>query len=261
MRKKLIVLVLVLLVVGALTVELRALEELSGREIMRKVYQRDTGENRQATMEMILVNRHGDERRREIRQFERDFGEVEKTIMFFTAPADVRNTSFMNWSYTDGSNDDQWLYLPALGRVRRIASDNKNDSFMGSDFTYEDMAQRDIDDDKHELITTEEINGQKHYVVESIPQDEDSDYSKTITWVDAENWLGRKKEFYDQDEKLLKVLTNQQYEEIQGILTVIQAEMHDIQDNHKTIMRTKDIDYDNTISETEFTERKMRRGL
>ena len=104
--------------------------------------------------------------------------------MFFQSPADVRNTSFMNWSYDKaGKDDDQWIYLPALKKVKRISSDSKSDYFMGSDFTYDDLGDRKLEDDTHKLLREEALDGIDYYVVESVPVDEDYMYSKTITWI------------------------------------------------------------------------------
>ncbi|HPE43823.1 MAG TPA: outer membrane lipoprotein-sorting protein, partial [Bacteroidales bacterium] len=95
--------------------------QMNGQEIMEAVYNNPSGENIQGQLEMRLINKQGDTRVRELQQFIKDEGEVEKTIMFFLSPADVRNTSFMNWSYNDGRDDDQWIYLPALEKVKRIS--------------------------------------------------------------------------------------------------------------------------------------------
>src|SRR6056297_1787457 len=176
-------------------------EQWSGLEIMQKVYTRPTGEDRTGQLTMILINSAGDKRVREIKQFEKDFGDLEKKIMFFLSPADVRNTSFMNWSYDDESkDDDQWIYLPALQQVKRISSDSQDDYFMGSDFTYDDLGERHPNEDTHKLLRTETRNGEACYVVESTPKEDGYMYSKTVTWVIRNKWIGLKKEFYDEDE-------------------------------------------------------------
>jgi hypothetical protein len=159
-----------------------AAQELTGREIINKAYNLPTGEDQTSNLTMTLINKGGSERVRKIKQFTKDFGDVEKSIMFFTAPADVKNTSFMNWTYDDpDKSDDQWIYLPALKKVKRISSDSKSDYFMGSDFTYDDLGDRKLDDDTHTLLREETIDGIDYYVVESIPKDEDYMYSKTVT--------------------------------------------------------------------------------
>jgi len=171
-------------IILALTINVFAQETLSGLEIIQKVYNRSTGNDQEGELTMTLINSRGDQRVREIKQFVKDFGEEEKKIMFFISPADVRNTSFMNWSYDEAErDDDQWIYLPALKKVKRISSDSKSDSFMGSDFTYDDLGDRHPSADEHKLLREEKLNGDDCYVVESIPKEEEYMYSRTVTWI------------------------------------------------------------------------------
>ena len=182
--------------------------------------------------------------------------------MFFTSPADVRNTSFMNWSYDEeGKDDDQWIYLPALKKVKRISSDSKSDYFMGSDFTYDDLGDRHPTEDSHKLLREEDVNGEACYVVESVPQDEDYMYSKTVTWIIKDKWIGLKKEFFDEDDELLKVLAVKKYEEIKEYWIILHTEMHNVQKDHTTKMELKNVEIDGGIADNKFTERMMRRGL
>ena len=256
----------IIIAVGALVVLMTVLgtvsaAELSGEEIMEKVYNRETGDSRTSKLKMILINRHGAERIRELKQYEKDFGEVEKKIMFFISPADVRNTSFMNWTYDSEQSDDQWIFLPALNKVKRISSENKSDYFMGSDFTYDDLGDRTLAEDKHKLIREDKVNGKAVYVVENIPVAEDDLYSRTVTYIWQDNWIGLKKEFYDQEGKLLKVLTVNQVEKIDGILTIVDNEMHNVQSEHKTIIKTSEVAYNTEVDEDLFSERMMKRGI
>ncbi|MEA1973387.1 MAG: outer membrane lipoprotein-sorting protein, partial [Candidatus Cloacimonadota bacterium] len=159
MKKFTIILMAVLMMGAALSAQ-----EITGLKIIENVYNRDTGEDQTADLTMSLINSRGDERVREIKQYLKDFGKMEKKIMFFVAPADVYNTSFMNWSYDeDGKDDDQWIYLPALKRVKRISSDSKSDYFMGSDFTYDDLGDRQPTADTHKLLREEAIEGEMCY--------------------------------------------------------------------------------------------------
>ncbi len=237
--------------------------EFTAQQIMENVYNRPEGKDRTSDLEMILVNKFGDQRIRIIRQFNADFGKVEKRIMFFLAPADVKQTCFMNWSYEEaGKDDDQWIYLPALKKVKRISSESKGDYFMGSDFTYDDLGDRHPNEDTHALLRTETIDGKDYYVVESVPKEEDSMYSKTITWVATDgSWIGLKKEFYDEDGELLKILSVDKVEQIQGYWTILNSTMHNVQKDHKTIMNLSKIKYDTGIKGSMFTERMMKRGL
>lgn len=260
MRNKIIIVVVVLLTLMTVLGTVSA-ADLNGEEIMEKVYNRETGDSRTSKLEMILINRHGAERVREIKQFEKDFSEVEKKIMFFISPADVRNTSFMNWSYDSEQSDDQWIFLPALNKVKRISSENKSDYFMGSDFTYDDLGDRTLAEDEHSLIGEDTIDAKDVYVVENIPVAENDLYSRTVTYVWKEKWIGLKKEFYDQEGELLKVLTVNKVEEIDGILTIVDTEMHNLQSDHKTILRTSGVEYNNELDENLFSERMMKRGI
>jgi len=237
-------------------------QKLTGLEIMQKVYNRPTGNDMEATLTMTLINSQGDKRVRVIKQFIRDFGSVEKKIMFFVSPADVKNTSFMNWSYDEeGKDDDQWIYLPALKKIKRISSDSKGDYFMGSDFTYDDLGDRKPSEDTHKILRTEKVNGLDCYVVESVPKDEDYMYSKTITWVVKDRWYGVKKEFYDEDGDLLKVLHLKKVKKIKGYWIIADVEMDNIQKNHKTRMQLSNIKIDTGIPASKFTTRMMKRGI
>lgn len=256
------VIMLTLLTGVLFSLSMFAQEKLTGRQIIENVYYRPTGDDATSDLTMTLINSRGDERVREIQQFSKDYGKEEKSIMFFLSPADVRNTSFMNWSYDEeGKDDDQWIYLPALKKVKRISSDSKSDYFMGSDFTYDDLGDRHPSEDTHKLLREEKINGEDCYVVESIPKEEDYMYSKTVTWVSKDKWIGLKKEFYDEDGDHLKNLTVEKYDKIDGFWVILHSEMHNIQKDHKTIMKLKNVKLNTGIDDGMFTERMMKRGI
>ncbi len=236
-------------------------QELTGREIVKRAYNLPSGEDQTSQLTMTLINKSGQTRVRKIQQYTKDFGDVEKSIMFFMSPADVKNTSFMNWSYDDDRDDDQWIYLPALKRVKRISSDSKSDYFMGSDFTYDDLGDRKLDADVHKLLREETIDGQACYVVESVSKDEDYMYSKTITWIRKDNFVGLKKEFYDEDGELLKILRIKEVKKISGFWVITHSEMNNVQNNHKTIIQLSNIKINTGVPASKFTERMMMRGI
>ncbi|MCD4828969.1 MAG: outer membrane lipoprotein-sorting protein [Candidatus Cloacimonetes bacterium] len=255
--KRIIALALFTLVIAGLSAQ-----DITGLQIIENVYNRPSGQDQAADLKMTLENSRGDQRIREIKQFLKDFGELEKKIMFFVSPADVYNTSFMNWSYEEnGRDDDQWIFLPALNRVKRISSDSKSDYFMGSDFTYDDMGDRRPGEDTHKLLRVDTIDGVDYYVVESVPLEEDYMYSRTVSWINGERWFGLKKEFYDEDGELLKILSVIEVQEINGYDIITISEMHNVQSDHKTRMVLTNVQVDTGVADSQFTERMMKRGL
>lgn len=237
-------------------------QDLTGFEVIQKIYNRPTGNDMTGDITMTIENSRGNQRIRIIKQFTKDFGDSEKKIMFFLSPADVKNTSFMTWSYDDVSqNDDQWIYLPALKKVKRISSDSKGDYFMGSDFTYDDLGDRHPTEDTHRILREEVVDGNQTIVVESTPKDEDYMYSSTVTWVVKGSWIGLKKEFYDEDGELLKILTVEDQKRIGDVIILTNVKMTNVQNNQFTIMELSDVEINKGIPNNTFTERLMKRGL
>ncbi|MCK5852224.1 outer membrane lipoprotein-sorting protein [bacterium] len=253
--KSIIVTTLVLLA------SLSANTPLTGTQIIEKSYNRANADDQTAMLTMTLTNKNGQTRVRKIQQFSKDMGDKEKSIMFFVSPADVKNTSFMNWTYDSNKSDDQWIYLPALKKIKRISSDSKSDYFMGSDFTYDDLGGRKINADVHTLLREETVNDKECYLVESKSRDEDYMYSKTITWIDKVTFIGVKKEFYDEDEELLKILEIKKVEKLSNLYIITHSEMKNMQKDHSTTITLNNVNINSGISEGKFTERMMTRGI
>ncbi len=252
----------VLILTTTLSMHSYGQKKISGLQIIRNVYNRSEGNNMKSKLTMSLINSRGSKRVRELKRFTKDLGRMEKKIMIFMSPADVRNTAFMTWSY-DKSNrdDDQWIYLPALKKIKRISSDSKSDYFMGSDFTYDDLGDRHPSKDRHRLLREETLNGEECYVVESVPREKGYMYSRTITWVIKNKWIDLKKVFYDENNHLLKNLQRKKYRHIKGHWIILESEMQNVQKKHTTNMSLSDVSVDVGISNSMFTERRMRRGL
>lgn len=236
-------------------------EAQTAAEIADKVYTRPAPDDGESDMTMTLINSKGKKRVRSLHQFFKSYGDTEKKVMFFKAPADVKNTSFLNFSYDEaGKDDDQWLYLPALKKVKRISSSSKDNNFMGSDFTYEDMENKDPKDFNHTLVKEETINGQECYVLEITPKEENS-YSKQIAWVMKDKWIPAKMEFYDEDEELLKILEITEHEEIGGYWIVVSQTMTNVQKNHSTVIKLSDIKMNIDLGDGKFSQRAMKKGI
>ncbi len=237
-------------------------QDLSGLEVIQKVYDRPTGNDMTGDLIMTIENSRGNQRIRKIKQFVKTVKNGEKKIMFFLSPADVKNTSFMTWSYDEATkSDDQWIYLPALKKVKRISSDSKGDYFMGSDFTYDDLGDRHPSDDNHTILGEELIDGKKTIIIESVPKDEEYMYARTVTWVVKDSWIGLKKEFYDEDDELLKILTVDGQKAFGDVIILTKVKMNNVQKNQFTIMAFSDVKIDQGIPNNKFTERIMKRGI
>jgi outer membrane lipoprotein-sorting protein len=255
MNKLTLVLSFVLISISSITTAQTA------KEIAYLVYNKKSPLNGESDMTMTLINKKGNERVRVLHQYFIDLDEVEKQLMFFKSPADVKNTAFMNFTYNEeGKNDDQWLYLPALKKVKRISNSNKDNDFMGSDFTYEDMEKRSPERDAHTLLATEMFNGEEVWLLEAVPVEEEQ-YSKKIAWISKDKLSPLKIDFYDEDEELLKTLTIKEIKKIDGFWIVKGQEMYNHQKNHTTKIDLTNIVINSGVLPSKFTQREMQKGL
>ena len=176
--------------------------------------------------------------------------------MFFHRPPDVRDLAFLVWKYP-GRDDDRWLYVPALKLVRRIAASDKHTSFVGSDFSYEDVSGREPEDDSHKLLREEPVGGREAYVVESVPK-EPADFSRKLSWIDKTMWLPLKEEYYDRRGDLARVYTAEEVKEVQGFWTAVKRTMKNVQSGHRTDVVLDDLRYNLKLSPDLFSERALR---
>jgi len=182
------------LVLLTLFVPLAFADDPKARVIMEKVDARDDGDNQTSNMEMILIDKRGNQRVRKLASFSKDKGEDTYRLMFFQRPADVKDTAFLTWDYDDPDrDDDQWLYLPALRKTKRIASSDKSGSFMGSDLTYADMTDRNLADYNFFFKKEMEVKGHKAWLIESIPRSKkvvkETGYTKSLLIVRQDNYF------------------------------------------------------------------------
>jgi len=179
-----------------------------------------------------------------------------KSILVFTGPADIRGMGLL--TVETGSGDDQRLYLPALGRVQRIAGSKRGERFAGSDFTYEDLGTRDPDQYDVEMLETTDDT----FVFEARPKDDDSEYSRIVLTVDSERYVIQRAEHFDRGGNLAKVLTATEFAEVaSGSWRANQLTMEDVQANRRTVLTFSDRDTGATLSDGLFTERQLQRGL
>jgi len=271
MKKKIKIIsicLMTLFIVGSLNMTAVAID---GREIMERVDNRDTGDSRHALMGMDLIDANGDVRPRVLEvwsqkvDFEKD---LNHNIIIIHEPSSIKNTRFLQ-KENDGEDDDQWIYLPDLGRVRRISGGQGGDSFMGSDFTYDDLKSREIDDFEYKLLKEEEYNDYETYVVEAIPKNPaEEQYAKTISWITKEHYIPVKIEMYDKDSKELykEMKIKSDIEKIDGIWTVFSTVMENLDSGHKTNLYVKKrdnnylLEYNVEINDKRFSQQFLKTG-
>ncbi|MCB4751072.1 MAG: outer membrane lipoprotein-sorting protein [Sulfurovum sp.] len=243
-------------------------DDARARMIMKKVDARDDGQTIQEDMQMILIDKSSKKRIRYLKSYSKDFGKDEYRILFFKSPADVKNTGFLTYDYDDSSkDDDQWLYLPALKKVKRIPTADKSGSFMGSDFSYFDMTDRDLEDYDFKLLKETKVRGKPAWVIEALPRNQrvvkESGYMKTIGIVRKDNYVvvrsisflkNGKKKYMD-----IAKLHKQNGVWVSDEMTMITKKGKRIL--HKTILKFKNIKVNKPLPDSIFTTRRLEKGI
>jgi outer membrane lipoprotein-sorting protein len=235
----------------------------TGREIMEKVVNKETWNDMTADLYLTIVDSKGGKREREIKSFMKKYSADEtKMLMFFLKPADVRGTSFLIVEHKD-RDDDRYLYLPALRRVKRILASGKGGSFMASDFSYYDIGKPKLEDFKYNLIGEEKLDGVPCYVIECLPVspqiEKDTGYSKIVRWVRKDNYMILKSDYYSRDGKKFKVLDVEKIEEIQNVLFATVMTMKDIISNRISRMEFRNIKVNTGLKDSLFSETSLDR--
>ena len=243
---------------------------LSGREIMEKVNDRDVGNRSISEMEMILIDKKGNKRVRKLKSYGLEQGKNSKSLMFFITPADVKNTGFLTYDYDEsGKEDDQWLFLPALRKTKRIAAGDKSGSFMGSDLNYSDMSSPDLDLYDYTLMKETEVKGNKVWQIKYVPKTkaeaEKSGYSKSVVFIRQDNYVMIRGVRWVYKKKRNKYLDVRKLEKIDGIWISTETHMTTKSGKktlHKTILKENNIKFNQAeVKEDLFTIRRMEKGL
>jgi hypothetical protein len=236
--------------------------EERGLAIAKETKTRDLGwGDMRADMKMILRNKQGQESLREIRikSLEQE-SDGDKSLTIFDRPRDVKGTAFLSFSHPVGA-DDQWLYLPALKRVKRISSRNKSGPFMGSEFAYEDLTSFEVEKYTYKYLGDEEINGLASFRVEQYPVDKFSGYTRRIVWIDQQEYRIQKVEFYDRKNSLLKTLSFDGYQQyLDKYWRAAQMQMVNHQSGKSTLLVWSDYSFGNGLSEADFNKNSLKRA-
>jgi hypothetical protein len=248
----------------------RAEEELTARDIMQRVIDRDTGNKSIMDMEMQLIDKNDKVRKREIRSFGMDQGEDDWGVMFFLSPADTKNTGFLTYDYyEDEKDDDQWLYLPALGKEKRIASNDKSSSFMGSDLTNADFIKRKTKNYDYELLSEDEIDGHPVWKIKSIPNNEkeikETGVLESIAWIRKDNYMSIQSVQRLEKKGRTKYFKAKEIEQVDGIWVAKELRVFTKKGkvkSHSTIIRFSNIQFNQeSVTEDMFTVRRLKKGL
>ncbi len=254
---------LTLLVLGLIwsSASLAESAEEKGLQIATAADERDSGwASMRAKMEMILEDRSGKTsiRKIETRQLEVD-GDGDKSLSLFKEPRDVAGTAMLTFSH-GLEPDDQWLYLPALRRVKRISSKNKSGPFMGSEFAFEDLGSQEIEKYTYKYLRDEPCGkGLSCYVSERYPQYENSGYRRQVTWIDQAEYRPYRIEFYDRKDTPLKTLEFSDYREYNGFWRAHQFRMENHQTGKKTILNWQDYELGVGLNERDFNQNALKR--
>jgi len=254
--KRISVLFFALLLTGA--VFLNAQNAASIMDSARNRFQMNTISTRSR---MVITAKNGSTSERIIDQYSKDGPNGARTVIVFQRPANVAGTRFLTMDNASGGSD-QWIFLPSLGRVRRISASESSGSFMGTDFSYDDISStdRDVSLDTHTLLREENLNGSPCYVIQSLPKDSAYQYSKTVSWIDKSSYLIYKSEMYNRRSELAKVMEMTNFKDVQGRLTPMKTSISTPGAGTSTTIYLDILKYDEPIPEAVFSTAYLETG-
>ena len=236
----------------------------SALAIMQKQRELHRAADEQETLAVKIVDRRGAIKKRRLMRYTATAPDgLSKVLVRFVAPRDIANTGLLIWEARNG-DDDQWLYLPGVKKVKRIAASGKKNRFLGTDFSFEDLRPEALAAHRYESAGSEAIDGQDCWIIEAVPATErqaaDSGYSKRRLWVRKDITQIVKREFYDAKGRLEKVQTDRRLVNVKGPLwRADEIEMHDVQSNGRTILTLEKRALDAGLKDSLFTETELAR--
>ena len=214
-----------------------------------------------ADLTMILKNRHGETSERYIRNKTLEIiGDGDKTLSIFDKPRDVKGTAFLSFSHKEGA-DDQWLYLPALKRVKKISSNNKSGPFMGSEFAFEDLSSQEVEKYTYKYLGDDVLDGINCFMLERDPVDPKSGYTVQIVWIDKEDYKPLKVDYYDRKSSLLKTLKFSNYKQyLDKYWRASEMNMVNHQTGKSTQLIWSDYKFATGLTERDFDKNSLKRA-
>ena len=238
----------------------------TGLSIMRKMDQLKKPLDSETKIRMTLISKKGEKERsrsRVLTTIEKKYEDgiyKMKSLLRFSEPKEVKGTGFLTWDRIDAKFDDQWLYLPALRKVKRIRAKDKNRSFMGTDFSYEDLSGPDLKTDNYELIGEDIMHGTECYKINAIPIERGTQYGSRMIWVDKENFLMKRVEFFNKKKEQIKILNIPDHVKNGDYWTQVNLEMENLKNGHRTKLEIIKVIYDQGLKDKVFTESYLKRN-
>lgn len=259
---------LALVAVFVLSQKLEAAELPDAEWVVTQVNQVDEGEFVSRKLAMTMTDRRGKSRTRLTIGYRKYSGDQKRTIIFYRKPTNVKGTGFMTYDYFDAKkDDDQWLYLPALRKVRRISASDRGDYFLGTDFTYDDIKKEgkiEAADFKYTTLGEEKISGYQTYKLEGIPRSKaiskELGYGRVNVWIDQNSWAIVKADYWDLKEKYLKTLLVDDIRKVDDIWTRHKMTVNNHKTGHSTVFDFSEVDYKTPVKDSVFTKRALSKG-
>lgn len=240
-----------------------------GDEIIHRANERDFGAFSQETIHMKLTGKDGKARERVTRAFNKKFGDERRYLMVFVEPSNVKGTALLTYDYADpNKDDDQWLYLPAMRKSRRVPAGERGGAFLGTDFTFEDIKTQSrisVEDYTWKTLGIEDIDGHPCYTIEATPLTpelaKELGYAKARIHLDQEHLLLRLSEFCDPSGEVTRTISIRDFEQINEIWTARTLEAKNLKTGHTTLFTVTESDFSTEIPDDVFSLQSLERGL
>lgn len=233
--------------------------QITGLWVAQKIDERSKGKDNAEIMEMTLIDSKGRERSRSLSIIRKEFDGLDKLLLRFDYPNDIKGVSFLVWERR-GEDNERFLYLPALGRIRRIATGEKDENFAGTDFSYEDISGPKLEDYHYDLVDDVVVHDSAEcYLLASFPKELDRRFTKILSWVRKDNFFVIKAEYYNKMDRLEKTFSASQITLINDIWTALEISMENHKTRHKTISYIVEVNYNIGIPADSFEKNALER--
>jgi outer membrane lipoprotein-sorting protein len=230
------------------------------QQLMTRVEERDDGKDQISTVTLEIQPKKGTKRLRRFVLQRKEYPGLTKLVTFFLAPTDVRDAAFMVWDKR-GADDQRWLYLPAVGQVRRLAASDSRQSFFGSDFVYEDLTNRDPELDTHEMVGAQKVDAWDCVVVESKPKEARGlDFVRFRSWVWKDDPIVVRQEYFDSSGKVVRRFQAHSLKKTDGVWTWHHGTMWNLTSGSRSRFELSDVQYNKGVPDERFAESQLSRG-